>query len=217
MAALFIHLLALAIAAAGVGLGDYGVIGGRRLSRSMLRKGAQWVLVALAMLWGSGLVLVGIDTGFDPAIMGRSPKLLAKLTIVTLLTINGWALHRYAFPVLLGSRQRPLGPLPVLLGAVSAASWLFATFVGVSKAVAPALGYLGYMALYTFVVLSACIVAMGWLRPVLQRQYLALHQALRRQVLKPKSRPKTGRHRVNASDEGPSVAGATQPALRVVR
>jgi hypothetical protein len=217
MVALFIHVVALAFAAAGVALGDYGLMGGRHLSRTMLRKGAQWVLVALGMLWGSGFVLVGIDTGFDPVLIGRNSKLLAKLSVVTLLSINGWALHRYALPLLLGRRQKPLGPLPVLLGAISAASWLFAMFVGISKAVAPALGYWGYMALYAFAVLTACIVALGWMRPVVQRQYLALHQALRKQASAEKARTKTERRRAEGDSERASGTRATEPSLRVVR
>ena len=60
------------------------------------------VALGLALFWSSGLVLLWLRTGFDPA--NFSAKLMTKLGVVTLLTINAILIGRIALPVMVSPR-----------------------------------------------------------------------------------------------------------------
>ncbi|MCV6585367.1 MAG: hypothetical protein OIF47_07515 [Marinibacterium sp.] len=97
------------------------------------------ILGAVIAMWVTGLVMIGIRTGFDPDAM--SPKLLAKLVTVVILTLNAVVLGRVVVPLLARSVGQRALDLPVraiwlgcVSGAVSTASWLFAFALGVSAA-----------------------------------------------------------------------------------
>ena len=101
MLALYTHVLACFAAAASVVLGDVAIFMPKRVDRVLLRKASILVSKSLAALWISGLVLIGIDTGFDPAVIMEKSKLLAKLSVVLVaifgvlflgekLTLQGW-------------------------------------------------------------------------------------------------------------------------------
>jgi hypothetical protein len=64
----------------------------------MLGKAASVATLALVVLWITGLAVIGMDTGFDTELLATKPKLLAKLSVVTVLTVNSLALHLLAFP-----------------------------------------------------------------------------------------------------------------------
>jgi len=98
MALIYVHLLGFAGAAAFVAQGDYALLGQSRIDMALLRRSARFVSVALAVLWISGLAVIWMDTHFVLSVLQTKPKLLAKLSIVTILTINGVALHTLAFP-----------------------------------------------------------------------------------------------------------------------
>jgi hypothetical protein len=57
-----------------------------------------------------------------------------------------------------------------VLGGISAATWMYAAFVGVGKAVAPTLGYLGFMGLYAVAVAMGVGMAMLVIRKRLAAQ-----------------------------------------------
>lgn len=173
--ALYAHVLACFAAAAGIVLGDLAVFMRRRIDHDQLREGTVWVTRALLALWITGLVIIGIDTGFAPAVIASKGKLLAKLTVVTVLTLNGLALHRWALPRLLApagdaAYARQAAKVPSLLGAVSACSWLFAAFLGLAKVLASVLGLSGFLELYALSLGLALAVAWVWMRPRLERQ-----------------------------------------------
>lgn len=174
MLALYTHVLACFAAAASVLLGDVAIFMPKRVDRVLLRKASRLVGLALGALWISGLLLIGIDTGFDPVVIADKPKLLAKLSVVLLLSLNGWALHRWAFPLLASPQEEPhkAAGLPALLGGISSASWLFAAFLGVAKPLAIVLHYPGFMALYGASLLLAVGVALSLGRQRLARQLL---------------------------------------------
>ncbi|WIV98230.1 hypothetical protein [Kinneretia aquatilis] len=174
MLALYTHVLACFAAAASVVLGDVAIFMPKRVDRVLLRKASRLVFLSLLALWVSGLVLIGIDTGFDLAVIMDKPKLLAKLSVVSILTLNGWALHRWAFPRLASPQEAPhkAAGLPALLGGVSSASWLFAAFLGVAKPLAIVLHYPGFMALYAASLALAIAIALGLMRQRLARQLL---------------------------------------------
>lgn len=162
MALIYIHLLGFAGAAAFVAQGDYALLGQARIDMALLRRSARFVSVALAVLWVSGLAVIWLDTQFVWSVLQSKPKLMAKLSIVSILTLNGVALHMLAFPRIENAHRNPQGAvlLPCILGGVSAATWMYAAFVGVGKAVTPALGYAGFMSLYALALAMGVGVAM---------------------------------------------------------
>jgi len=167
------HLLAVVIAAAGVCFADFAVFAGKRIDAKLLSTASGLVAVALGLLWATGLILVGLDTGFDPAVVATKSKLLAKLTVVTVLTLNGVALHRYAFPQLAKTQRLARAPsalMPSLLGAFSTSSWLYALFVASSKPLATWFSYGDYLALYALALAAAAAVTMVLVRPKLAQR-----------------------------------------------
>lgn len=164
---LFIHLLAFAVAAGYILREDLRFLRGGGIDRQQLAETATVVAGALAILWVTGLLMILIDTGGNLAQLASMPKLLAKLTVVIALTVNGVLLHKVAFPALMGERGKSnVSPsLLATVGAISGVSWSYAAFVGISKPVAGMLGYSGYMALYALVLLGGIGIALNVVRP----------------------------------------------------
>jgi hypothetical protein len=163
--ALFVHVVAFAVTLSAVLHEDLRWWRQRSIDAQHLKSAMRTVSVGLAVLWASGLVLVGFAATASPGPWVPSAKLSAKLVVVSLLTLNGWVLHARVFPRLLRelesrtlSPQR-LGALPVALGAFSSASWIFASFLGVARPLAPVLPLAGFMALYVLSVGLAGVLA----------------------------------------------------------
>ncbi|AWI52162.1 hypothetical protein DEH84_00885 [Aquabacterium olei] len=172
------HLGALMAAAAAVAFGDYALLGRRRIDGVLLGKASHAVAWALAGLWLSGLAIIGVDTGFAWAAILAKPKLMAKLTVVLLLTANGFYLHRVVLPSLLDPSRaaRPLAHVAARAaraGAFSAAGWSVAVFLGVARPLAPLLGYAGFMALFALAVAAALVLAWRLVHPPLYRRLKA--------------------------------------------
>ena len=167
MLAIYLHVLALAIGAVAVAFGDFAIFARDRIDMNMLGKAASVATIALLVLWITGLAVIGMDTGFDTELLATKPKLLAKLSVVTVLTINSLGLHLIAFPRMATPQADPqqAALMPVIFGAISATSWLYAAFVGVSKPVAAMLGYAGYMGLFAGLTLASIGFAMLTVRP----------------------------------------------------
>lgn len=166
------HLLSVLVATAGVVFADYAVFAGRRIDAKLLTAASGLVSVALGLLWVTGLMMIWMDTGFDLATIASSSKLLAKLTVASILTLNGALLHQLAFPRLATPQRAPrqAALLPTVLGAVSSASWLFAVFVAASKQLAAGLTYRDYLALYVIVLTLGIAFAVTVVRPKLVDQ-----------------------------------------------
>ena len=95
----------------------------------------KFVMVGLGLLWITGCGFLVHYSVFDPGKLSN-PKLFAKLAVVLVLTVNGYALHYLvlkrvrrmdACTDLLRSR---VGPLCLFSGAVSSASWVGAFLLG---------------------------------------------------------------------------------------
>lgn len=172
MGLIYLHLLAFAAAAGAVALGDYALFSGRSINADLLDTSARGVSFALAGLWVTGAGVIWIDTGFDPGQLLAKHKILAKLTVVALLTLNGFALHAFAFPRIKNPQERGGGAalLPATLGSISVTSWIYAAFIGVAKPLVPALGYVGLIALYAAALGAAIAIALVAVRPVLVRR-----------------------------------------------
>ena len=160
------HLMAFAIALSAVLREDWRMLTTRRINPTDLAETSKIVVAALVGLAVTGVALIGIDTGFDPVSVMAQPKLLAKLSVVGLLTLNGAVLHAIAFPAFStpqGNARRTAVVLCVV-GAISSTSWLFASFLGVAKPLAASLGYSGFMGLYAGLVAGGIAVGVVTLR-----------------------------------------------------
>src|ERR1700739_3865631 len=148
-ALLYGHIVAFALALATVIKEDVHLLRAKRIDTPSLLATAKLVKWLLLALWVTGVPMVMMDIGTDAALLLGKPKLLAKLIVVGALTLNGILLHLVAFPMITGKPQNPnkAATIAATLGAVSTTSWLYASFVAVSRIVAP------YFSLYDFVIL----------------------------------------------------------------
>jgi len=94
---LFAHVMAFAVALGCVLREDAKLLSPRPIDAESLQSAARLVRFALIVLWASGTALLVFDTGGVLSRIADNPKMLAKLTVVCVLTANGVALHRLAF------------------------------------------------------------------------------------------------------------------------
>jgi hypothetical protein len=166
-AVLFAHVIAFAMTVSAVLREDLRWLLKRRIDPARLHRSMRTVSAGLAVLWITGLSLWAFAAAASPVPWALTPKLCAKLTVVSLLTLNGWALHRWVFPSL------SAGPVtrcwPVVLGAFSSSSWIFASFVGVARPVSGLWSFADFIALYMFglalAVTLALLVWRSWAQP----------------------------------------------------
>lgn len=97
------------------------------------------VAFGLTLFWISGLVLLWLRTGFDPE--SFSPKLVTKLCVVSLLTVNAYLIGRLGLPTMMAYAGHRFGNLPVThrlrlgaLAGMSGAGWIAALALGVFSA-----------------------------------------------------------------------------------
>ncbi|WP_211462950.1 hypothetical protein [Collimonas silvisoli] len=129
------------------------------------------VSLALVALWITGFAIVWLDVSAKGFTYFANPKMQAKLTIVALLTLNGFVLHSAVMPAMekagsllqMAFNQRMLA---IFAGAVSAVSWFYAAMLGVGRPLAwkyslvqllaayPALIVAGFAAMVTLTVWS---------------------------------------------------------------
>jgi hypothetical protein len=159
---LFVHVIAFAMTLSAVLREDLRWLRERRIDGARLPRTMRTVTSGLAVLWLSGLALWAFAAAASPVPWGLTPKLSAKLVVVSLLTLNGWALHAWVFPGLQGpgSAGPRVGHLAAVLGAFSSASWVFAAFVGVARPLVGVLSFAGFMALYAASLGVALLVAL---------------------------------------------------------
>lgn len=173
--ALFLHLIAFAFAFVLVAKSDLAMILGKyRENAARLREDTRAVSWLLVALWITGFALIGLGSGLSWEPIANNPKVLAKLTVVAVLTINGGLLHAVAFPALTRDGGRmSAGALTacVVMGAVSSVSWVAASLIGASRIVAPMMGYQHYMAAYGAALAIGLVVALVVVRPLIARQF----------------------------------------------
>lgn len=167
----YLHLIA-ACVAVGVLLRQDLMLAktaGRRLSIGAvkeLKQAAQTIGVALIVLWISGITLVVIGRIGDPNYL-MNQKLWAKIAVVTVLTLNGLALHHFSFPrVVSGTGVIGLNVLEqvvvVSTGATSTVSWLFACYLGVARPWNHSVPFDSVLFIYLSLVLPACVVGCAY-------------------------------------------------------
>ncbi|MEO0945251.1 MAG: hypothetical protein AAFY06_10480 [Pseudomonadota bacterium] len=138
------HLLGLALGFGSAILAD--LCAARSLIRPLddhdfetLHRYHRTVAFGLMLFWASGLVLLWLRTGFDPAQF--SPKLMAKLGVVALLTVNAYLIGRIGLPTMQAWFGYRYGALPLThrlrlaaLAGMSGAGWISALALGVFSA-----------------------------------------------------------------------------------
>lgn len=153
-----------------------------------LTKAADIMFIALVVLWISGLTLVLLGYLENPAQYLMNEKLWAKFTVVSVLTLNGIALHYFSFPRVTSSRGliglAGFEQIAVALtGAVSSVSWLFACYLGIARPWNYTVDYSYVMFIYAGLLTGAFIVAgevlrtMGRDQPPLLRDPVNLNDA----------------------------------------
>jgi hypothetical protein len=147
---LYGHIIAFALALATIIKEDMRLLRAKRIDSASLHATANLVKWALLALWVTGVPMVMMDIGTDVSLLLGKPKLITKLIVVGALTLNGILLHFVAFPMIAGKLQNPnkAATIAATLGAVSTASWLYASFVAVSRVVAPYFSLLDFVMLY---------------------------------------------------------------------
>jgi hypothetical protein len=146
---LYGHIIAFALAIATVLKEDVCILRAKRIDPERLLATAKLVKWLLLALWVTGVPMVMTDIGIDASLLLGKPKLLAKLIVVGALTLNGILLHLVAFPMVTGKVENPnkVATIAATLGAVSTTSWLYVSFLGAGRLVAP------YFSLYDFAIL----------------------------------------------------------------
>ena len=156
-ALLYGHIIAFALALATTIKEDVHLLRAERIDSASLLATAKLVKWLLLALWVTGVPMVMMEIGTDVSLLLGKPKLLAKLIVVGALTLNGILLHLVALPMVTGKPQNPnkAATIAATLGAVSTTNWLYASFVGVARIVAP------YFSLYDFVMLYLLALALA--------------------------------------------------------
>jgi hypothetical protein len=162
------HLAAFAVALSAIMREDYNLLVKRRIDPTAIRETSRTVFWSLLALAATGAAIIGIDTGFDIAVIATKSKVLAKLTVVGILSLNGAIIHFIAFPAF-RSRKSLLRYVPLLsvLAAISAVSWFYAAFLGIAKPLVGMLGYSGFMELYTGLLVGGIAFSLIAVRPLL--------------------------------------------------
>src|ERR1700751_3128985 len=134
-ALLYGHIIAFALALATILKEDVRLLRAQRIDSTSLLATAKLVKWLLTALWVTGVPMVMMDIGTDVSLLLDKPKLVAKLIVVGVLTLNGILLHLVAFPMLVGKYQHPgkAATIAATLGAVSTTSWLFAFLLGAAR------------------------------------------------------------------------------------
>ncbi len=184
---LYIHLIAMAVAVGKILEFDIRFLLQARapmtphgIASLKLTKSA--VSAALAVLWFTGALLIGLGSLESPNYLDNE-KLWVKVVIVSILTINGWVMHRWAFPALQGKTAFLNLPTWQMLGlaslaTVSSVSWLYSSFLGIARPWNHSVPYSYPAAVYASLLVAAWIGASVLLLCI--RRYSALSTNRRR-------------------------------------
>jgi hypothetical protein len=142
-AAIIAHLAAMAVGLGSAVFADWSILSriARPLSADQLaivRRAHGLITVSLVALWISGLTLLALKTEFEIARI--TPKLIAKLGTVAMLTLTALAMSYIAVPRLSANLGRRLTHLPAAQRcalaaccALSSAGWSIALLLGAAS------------------------------------------------------------------------------------
>ena len=204
-----LHLLGLCFGLGGATMLDFWILrwmrwGGlpNEIARTFLFV-SKVVSVGLALLWVSGLGFLAIYALEAPEKLSN-PKIVAKVTVVAVLTLNGWLIHALVLPGVLRDVSRPMFDgvsrlrtgVFLISGAVSGVSWYTAFALGLMRELNGGVAAGLLLALWLAAMVAAGLAA------------YAFWQFLRRRSLDA---------RIDAAEEAPVSAVPSWPALRRIR
>lgn len=204
-----LHLLGLCFGLGGATMLDFWILrwmrwGGlpNEIARTFLFV-SKVVSVGLALLWVSGLGFLAVYA-FEAPEKLSNPKVVAKITVVTVLTLNGWLIHALVLPGVLRDVSRPMFDgvsrlrtgVFLISGAVSGVSWYTAFALGLMRELNGRVAAGLLLALWLAAMVAAGLAA------------YAFWQFLRRRSLDA---------RIEAAEEAPVSAVPSWPALRRLR
>jgi hypothetical protein len=168
---LYGHIIAFALALAEVLRADWRMLHSTRLDIEGLEQASRRLKWLLLLLWASGVPLIGFAVDWDYLRLAQEPKLASKAIVVAALTLNGILLHYAVFPMLKGQRggARLGGVISSVLGAISTASWLYASFVGGARLIAPKMSMADFLGLYAAVLIIAATAALFVVAPRIEK------------------------------------------------
>ncbi|WP_246775823.1 hypothetical protein [Methylobacterium aquaticum] len=141
-----LHLLGLCFGLGGATMLDFWILRWMRwgslpaeISRIFLFI-SKVVTVGLGLLWLSGLGFLAVYAAESPEKFGN-PKLLAKITVVVVLTVNGLLIHAVVLPGVLRDIRQPMldgvsgvrTGIFLVSGAISGVSWYTAFALGLMR------------------------------------------------------------------------------------
>lgn len=147
-AARFIHFIGFALGIGAGSFADFSIL--RKINTDIttcdlgnLETVHKIVWTGLGLLWVSGLIILYTKTGFS--ILEFTPKLIMKLAVVVLLTVNAFLLGLWAIPILKKNINRPYISFSLehktvlsLLASISVCSWLSGLILGIFSTLRPA-------------------------------------------------------------------------------
>lgn len=136
-----LHIFAAIIGAGGAYMSDVMFMSSIKDSRitktelRFLKEGSTLVIIGLVLAYISGLLIFSTN----PELYMVSDKFWSKVTVVLVITINGYFFHRWHLPVMKKHEDKDMKDMKhlrkdrgllVISGAISAISWTFAIVLG---------------------------------------------------------------------------------------
>jgi hypothetical protein len=228
-----LHLIGLCFGLGGATMLDFWILrwmrwGGlpNEIARTFLFV-SKVVSVGLVLLWVSGLGFLAIYA-FEAPEKLSNPKIVAKVTVVTVLTLNGWLIHALVLPGVLRDVSRPMFDgvsrlrtgVFLISGAVSGVSWYTAFALGLMRELNGRVAAGLLLALWLAAMVAAGLAAYAFWR-FLRRRSLARIDASEEapvsalpswSALRRRIRPRIGRARLSAASLGAAAPGASPAA-----
>ena len=168
----FLHLSGIAFGVGGAWILDLYIL--NKLYRSPVTKEniqiinfvSKIVTVGLLILWFSGLSFIVFYYYFQPELL-QNQKIWAKLTIVILLSLNGYFLHKYVLPVIVNNHGKilirvislkQLNAL-TLIGCISFVSWPLIMLLGAFSSINFRFTFIEIAGVYLLLLLLSLTVA----------------------------------------------------------
>ena len=156
----FIHLFAFAFAIVMIVNEDVKILISKKLDVTELHSLANKITYLLVILWLTGIGLFAIKPGLNIDLIFANLKLAAKITVVSVLTINGLLLHLFVFQNFISRKKaKRIVALSCELTAISTTSWIYAGLVGAARAIAPLMSYEHYMNIYFTILGFALLIS----------------------------------------------------------
>jgi hypothetical protein len=178
-ALIYIHLFTFVYAISSLLTEDFKIMKSRQINIVTMKITAKRISIALAILWITGIALLSIKPGLDLNLILNNPKLLMKLMIVTILTINGLLLHYYVFPLFSNPfKVRRSAVIFCLLGTISTSSWIYASLVGAAHKIAPVISFQWVLSIYIAMLVLGFILSLILFYPFLKKMNICADNKL---------------------------------------